>query len=156
MERKNTKINYSSNELQVKEEKVVIFNEGIPGFENLTKYILLEEENSKFLYLQSLEDENICFVVVDPYVFKEDYAPIISESYFEKLGGGEDSEFVIYAIVCIKKPIGESTLNLAGPLLIHVKNRLGIQVVTEEKTYRTKHTLNELVTERSKNNARTN
>lgn len=135
--------------IEIKDDKVITFNEGLPGFEELKKFGIIEnEENSPLKHLQSLEDGNICFVIVDPYIFKKDYAPIINESYFEKLGGGEDSDFAIYSTVCLKTPLEESTLNLAGPLLIHVDNKLGIQVIAEEKMYRTKHKLIDLINER--------
>ncbi len=131
--------------------KVITFEEGIPGFEELTQFTLLEEEKTDtFVYLQSIENEHICFVITDPYKFKEDYAPVINESYFDKLGGGADEEFALYAVVCLKENIEESTLNLAGPILIHTKNMKGIQVITEEKIYRTKHRIVDLLKERRK------
>ncbi len=135
--------------IEIREDKVITFNDGLPGFEELRKFGIIEtEEQGPFKHLQSLEDGNICFAIVDPYFFKKDYAPIISENYFEKLGGGEDTNFAIYSIVCLKTPLEESTLNLAGPILIHINNRLGLQVVTEEKMYKTKHRLIDLIKER--------
>lgn len=131
--------------LEVGEDKFIIFKDGIPGFKELKKYILIESENGKFQYLQSVEDSNVCFTMINPYSIKEDYAPVISESYFEKLGGGKSQEFTLYAVVCLKKPIEESTVNLAGPLLIHVDRRVGVQVITEDKHYTTRHNLLELI-----------
>lgn len=135
--------------IKYKEEKVITFQEGIPGFEDLTKFILLEDKETEvFLYLQSVEDKNICFVITDPYAFKPNYAPIINESYFEKLGGGDNEDFALYVVTCIKEVIQESTVNLAGPILIHTKNMKGIQVITEDKTYQTKHRIIDLLEER--------
>ncbi len=137
--------------VDVVEDKIITFKEGLPGFEDLKKYILVEDigADSSFKHLQSIEDGDICFVIADPYQFCKDYAPIISEDYFEKLGGGADEDFVLYVTVCLKNPIEETTLNLAGPFVIHTDNRLGIQVITEEKMYTTKHKLVDLVQERS-------
>lgn len=135
--------------VEYKEEKVIVFQEGIPGFEELTRFILLEDkEVGCFLYLQSVEDKNICFVMTDPYSFKADYAPTINENYFEKLGGGDDEDFALYAITCVKEVVQESTINLAGPILIHTKNMKGIQVITEDKVYQTKHRMIDLLEER--------
>lgn len=135
--------------VEYKEEKVIVFQEGIPGFEELTRFILLEDKEIEgFLYLQSVEDKNICFVMTDPYNLKLDYTPSINESYFEKLGGGADEDFALYAIACIKEVIQESTINLAGPILIHTKNMKGIQVITEDKVYQTKHRMIDLLEER--------
>ena len=130
------------------EEKVITFEEGIPGFEHLRCFVFMKSEIENFHYLQSVEDNDICFIIINPYEFKKDYAPIISEEYFEKLGGGRDENFAIYTIVCLRNPIQESTVNLAGPLVIHIGNRLGVQVVTEEKMYTTRERLVELLKER--------
>lgn len=122
-------------EIEVLEEKLIIFEEGLPGFEALHKFVMIESEEGVFHYLQSVEDTNVCFVITDPYAFFESYAPTISEKYFEKLGGGEDDDFAIYAVVCIKDPLSESTINLAGPLLIQTEYKKAIQVITEDKQY---------------------
>ena len=133
-------------ESNITETKVIEFPEGLPGFENLTKFIILEEPDAKeFMHLQSVEEKDVSFLITDPYRFKTDYAPIINEAYFEKLGGGADDEFVLYTIACIRENVKDSTLNLAGPILIHTKNKKGIQVVTEDKAYSTKTKIADLV-----------
>ena len=134
-------------EIEVQEDKIIMFKEGLPGFEELHKFIFLESENKLFFYLQSIEDKDISFVIINPYQYKKDYAPIINEEYFEKLGGGNDEEFALYNIVCLRNPMSESTVNLAGPLVIHIEKRLGIQVVTEQKMYSHKHNLVSLIKE---------
>lgn len=141
--------------IEVLEEKIIYFKEGLPGFEKLKQFILLEEGESPFHYLQAIEDKDICFVIADPYYFRKDYAPVINESYFKKLGEGDNEAFALYAITCLKEPMQESTLNLAGPLLIHVENKLGVQVITEDKIYTTKHKLIDLMQERGTGNAST-
>lgn len=135
-------------EMEIEEDKIITFLEGLPGFEMLHRFAFVEDKNEGFNYLQSIEDGGTCFIIIDPYEFKEDYAPIISEEYFEKLGGGNSEEFVLYTIVCLRKPIEKSTVNLAGPLVIHLERKLGVQVVTEEKMYTTKENLLEILNER--------
>ena len=111
-----TKSKQNVKESNITETKVIEFPEGLPGFENLTKFIILEEPEAKeFMHLQSVEEKDVSFLITDPYRFKTDYAPIINEAYFEKLGGGADDEFVLYTIACIRENVKDSTLNLAGP-----------------------------------------
>lgn len=134
-------------EIDFDEKKQIVFQEGIPGFELLKKFIVIEDkdENSPFSYLQSTEDGDVAFVVTDPYCLKEKYEPQIQEIYFEKLGGGEDADFVLLAIITIPKSIKDSTINLKAPLLIQLEKREGIQVILEDKRYQTKHRLMELM-----------
>lgn len=129
-----------------KENKYITFPEGIPGFEELKTFYFIKEETD-FYYLQSTEQPEICFVIVDPYEFKADYSPTIRESYFEKIGGGSSDEFALYTMVTLRESLNESTLNLAGPILIHIENRKGIQVVVEDKAYTTRHKLIDLINE---------
>lgn len=135
--------------IEVQEDKCITFKEGIPGFEHLKQFILIEEEDSPFHYLQAIEDGDIRFIITDPYYFKADYAPIISESYFTKLGEGDNEAYSLYTIVTLKDEVKNSTLNLAGPLLIHIENRQGVQIITEDGTYTTRHKIVDLIGERS-------
>ncbi|MGL5677583.1 MAG: flagellar assembly protein FliW [Cellulosilyticaceae bacterium] len=133
----------------IQQENIIIFKEGIPGFEHLTKFVLIEEGDGVFFYLQSVEESSILFPVINPHLIKVDYAPHIQERYFDKLGGGESEAFVLYTIATLREPVGESTVNLQAPLLIHVERRMGIQVIAEDKTYHTRHKIADLMAERS-------
>lgn len=132
-------------EIEVLPEKIITFEEGLPGFEMLHRFILINSEEGIFNYLQSIDDADIRFVITDPYQFSESYAPVINESYFEKLGGGDDEEFAVFSVVCLRDPIEESTINLAGPILIQLEYMKGIQVITEDKKYSARYKLINLV-----------
>lgn len=135
--------------IKVNEEKIIHFKEGIPGFEELKKYIMIEEEqDSPFCYLQSIEDGEICFILTNPYLFKSDYEPAIRKQYFEQLGGGKLEDFSVFAIVTIKGEIETATLNLMAPLIIQQNSRLGIQVILEGQDYTTRHAVLDLLEER--------
>ncbi|WP_069998877.1 flagellar assembly protein FliW [Cellulosilyticum sp. I15G10I2] len=138
-------------EIEINENKKIIFKEGIPGFETLKEYILLEDEDieSPFKYLQSAQQEDVCFVILNPYMFNINYTPTIKEEYFEKLGGGKDEDFFIFVITTVGKTLEETTVNLMAPLLIHQETRLGLQVIVEEDAYTTKHPILDFKTERS-------
>lgn len=142
------KITTRFGEMEIDENKMIYFKEGLPGFERLKQFILLEDEESNFCYLQSVEDKDIAFTLISPVYVKSDYAPSIGESYFEKLGGGTNNEFILYNIITLRNPIEESTINLQAPLLIHVERRLGVQVIVEDKHYKVRENLMQLIKER--------
>lgn len=135
-------------EMEADPNKIIQFKEGIPGFETLRKFILIEDAESKFCYLQSVEEEAIAFTMISPEWVKSDYAPCIGESYFEKLGGGKTEDFALYNIVTVRSPIEETTVNLQAPLLIHTTRRVGVQAIAEGKNYQVRHKLIELIQER--------
>ena len=45
-------------EIEIDEKKVIDFEEGLPGFENLRKFLFMTDENedAPFCWLQSIED----------------------------------------------------------------------------------------------------
>ena len=143
-------------EIEIDENKQIVFTEGLPGFEDLKAFILLEDIDSPFCYLQSLDQGDITFTIIDPLRVKKDYAPYIHENYFDKLGGGNTSEFIMYSIVTLREPIEETTVNLQAPLLIHTDRRVGVQAIVEDKSYKVRHKLVELIGERGQDYASTN
>lgn len=126
-------------EIEIQDDKMITFEEGLPGFEHLHHFAFIDSEEGTFNYLQSVEETEICFIITSPYTFKEDYAPNIRESYFEKLGGGNNEDFILFSIACLRRPIEESTINLAAPLLIQTEYKKGIQVILEDKRYTTQY-----------------
>lgn len=135
-------------EMEIDDNKVIVFKEGLPGFEYLRTFIIIESEENIFCYLQSVEDGEVAFAMIDPYTLKKDYAPKIHENYFEKLGGGVDEKFSVYVIATVGKRIEQTTINLQGPLLLHIENRLGVQAIVENSEYKTRHQVVELIKER--------
>ena len=60
-------------ELEVKNEDVINFSEGLLGFEKLTKFFVVDPGDSTLiLWLQSTEDESIAFPIIEPKIFKPD------------------------------------------------------------------------------------
>ena len=88
-------------EVQINEAIIIHFEEGVPGFRELKEYIIIEDEENTFSYLQSVQDGNICFVIINPYLLKEDYIVDIKDQYIESLGGGTQEDYSIYNIATV-------------------------------------------------------
>jgi flagellar assembly factor FliW len=115
--------------LEINDQQVLIFPKGLPGFEDLKRYVMIElEEYHPFLFMQSLEDPDLTFILVDPYPYVSDYP---SRDTIRKEAGwdtGETEHSLIRVIAAIARN-GEITLNLLAPLLIHTRNNTGEQVI---------------------------
>lgn len=136
-------------EIDFNEQTIITFENGIPGFNQLKKYILMDdqEEDSPFSYLQSVEDGNISFILANPYIFKKDYCAEIKEEYVTALGGGSVEDFSIYVIVTVQEHIETATLNLIAPIIIQTHTKKAKQVILEHSGYTTRHKLIELLNE---------
>ena len=134
-------------EIEFDERRIINFNEGIPGFRELKKYIIIEDPESPFVYLQSVEDGMISFIIINPYLLKKDYTIEIKDTYISALGGGNAEEFCVFVIATVMDEFEEATVNLLAPIVIQNETRQGMQVILENTTYTTKHKIKELLCE---------
>jgi len=73
-------------EVEIKEEDSIIFPDGILGFEESRKFILLDiPENDFFKIFQDVEREYVSFIVTDPFEFKTDYDMEVPDSELLKI-----------------------------------------------------------------------
>ena len=56
-------------DLQVPEDKIIHFKEGLPGFPQLRRFVALEKDDLKpFLYLQALDHPPIALFMISPFL----------------------------------------------------------------------------------------
>ena len=53
--------------VNVDESQIVSFPNGLYGFEEYHKYAIIEAEYKPFYWLQSLDEQNLAFIIVDPF-----------------------------------------------------------------------------------------
>ena len=119
------------------------FPDGLLGFQELTDYLLIPlEANPAFFWLQSVQEEQIAFLITDPFLFFSDYQVELSESLKQELAITKREQVALYTIVTIPASgVKDMTANLVGPLVINMENRQGAQYVLGGNQYHTKHRL---------------
>lgn len=138
--------------ITVDEEKVITFKEGIPGFEQLTQYMLIEDNEdteNPFVYLQSTQDGTVCFILMDPSLLEESYCVEMKDKYIATLGGGKSEDYSMFTIVTAKEKFDDSTVNLLAPIIIQHETRKGMQIILENTSYKTRHKIIDLIKERN-------
>lgn len=121
-------------EVDYKEENVIYFSEGLYGFENCHRFILIDiaETEMPFQWLQSVEDESLSFVLTTPFAFHESYDFEIPEHVIKQLEISNTDELAIYSLVVIKENLEESTTNLKAPLIVNVHKNKAKQIILNE------------------------
>jgi len=128
--------------IEVDFSKVIEMKGPILGFERLRKFALIEHnKQSPFLWLQSVEDGAVAFVVVDPFMVKADYAPTLGDEDVRLLEIGRPADVLVLAIVTIRKEPFTATANLRAPVIVHATKRIAKQIVLE--TYPVQYALTE-------------
>ena len=124
----------------VDDDRIITFPSGLLGFPNHTRFALIQTgEENYFLWLQSIDEPGLAFVVADPATFFKDYDVPVREEAQRDLAL-TDPKFVQVFVICNK--VGDwLTGNLLGPLVVNAENRLGIQVVLTEKRWTTRQPL---------------
>ena len=125
--------------IEVNERQKVTFPSGLFGFESLKDYVLLDAAQQPFYWLQSLDEEDTAFILIDPFIFRPDYEMDISTEELRPIGITESEKAVIFSIVTIPSDNSPMTANLQGPLVINRDSRLGIQAVLADSRWKTKH-----------------
>ncbi|MED4754662.1 flagellar assembly protein FliW [Brevibacillus choshinensis] len=119
----------------------LFFEEGIPGFGHLQFFHLLQKEEGRpFFSLQSLEEEGVSFLVVDPFFFFSEYEFSLPGQAKASLHIEEDTAVMVVNIVTIR---GENniTVNLKAPIVINQHNRMAKQVILNEENYEVRQPL---------------
>jgi flagellar assembly factor FliW len=123
-------------EMDVDESRIIeMTGGGILGFEHLKRFVLMtQDEQTPFLWLQSLDDGAVAFVVINSFIAKSDYEPCIADEDTALLGldKKEDEEVLLLSIVTIRSNPFRVSANLRAPLIINAKKKLARQVVLEE------------------------
>ena len=116
-------------------EEIITFPRGLIGMSDLSRFALVPAAapQAGFYWLQSADDPNVAFLVVDPGRFFKDYHVSIREETQADLDLADAKEGQLL-VICNR--IGEwVTGNLQGPLVINTRTQVGQQVVLTEKKW---------------------
>ncbi|MCK4257410.1 MAG: flagellar assembly protein FliW [Halanaerobiales bacterium] len=123
-------------ELEYKEEDVLNFPKGILGFAEENQFILLNEEiHAPFMWLQSVKNPKLAFVVLNPWEVLSDYQIEFNEEVRTRLQITDEAQVMTLGITIIPEDPRQMTINLRAPLLINVESRLGEQIIHSDDQY---------------------
>lgn len=130
-------------ELEFDDNMSIHFSQGIPGFENDKQFILIPMEvNSPFFYLQSINNEDLCLLLADPFVFFPDYEIDIDDLEMQKLDfDNEKAQLAIYLVLSVPADFKQTTANLRAPIVINPDKRKGMQYISSKTVYTTRHNI---------------
>ena len=111
------------------------FQDGIPAFEASKRFVLLLNPNIKpFVYLKSLDLDDLGFVCVDPFIVCKDYSVKIPAKDLSILGLKSPENALVLSMVTVDKDPQNTTCNLLAPIILNIDNFIGRQVILEESS----------------------
>jgi len=122
--------------IDLDESRIIEMKGPILGFDHLRKFALIRHDEKKpFWWLQSAEDGAVAFVVVDPFIAKADYEPVIENDDIRLLGIGGPTDVLMLGIVTIRTQPFTATVNLRAPVVVNSTRRIAKQIVLENDAY---------------------
>ena len=117
--------------LSIEETDVLTFVDGLIGMEDCQRWVLLgDSENTALAWLQSLERPEVALGVVSPRRFVPDYQVRVAKREIAPLGLENPNDAQV--LVIISNVGGALSLNLKAPLVIHLAERVGRQIVARD------------------------
>lgn len=133
-------------EVEIDDNKVLFFDNGLPGLEDNKRFALLSNEESKPInWFQSLDHREISLPVMDPFLICPDYAFDIPQADVDALGIEQVDDVYVLSILVIPRNAGGITINLSAPIIINVRNGKGRQIVLDDKKYLVRVPISELL-----------
>lgn len=118
-----------------KDSKLIEFPQGLPGFEDLHNFIILEVAQTKPIYwLQSTESKYIALPVILTFEILDDYYIDIRDNELDELYVQSQNDLLIMNVVVIPEAIEKMTVNLAAPIVINAVKGIGKQIIVDAKT----------------------
>lgn len=131
-------------EVEITEETIVNFPNGLLGFAESKRFAVLEiPESPGFKFLQDTENTYVSFMIVSPWEFFPDYEAVIDDDELMSIrtDNTSESDLEVFLVVTIGNSFNESTANLIAPIVINTSDRLGKQFVLHDSKFTTKHKL---------------
>ena len=125
--------------VDVDEKQKVKIPLGLFGFEDFTEYVLLDAEHEPFFWLQSIDEKEIAFVIINPFLFRKDYEANVTNEELAEIGIKSAENALVFVIVTIPQDGGNMTANLQGPIIINKESMTAMQAILPDPKWKTKH-----------------
>ncbi len=139
-------------DVEISDEKILTFEDGIIGFPDLKHFTLLHDEekgtDAGIRYFQSIEEPAFAMPVMNPLMVCENYNPQVSDEFLSSLGNLKDENIVVLVTVTVPTDLTKMTVNLQGPIIINSDEKKGAQIIVEGNDYPVKFPIYEILKSR--------
>ncbi|MBQ9764675.1 MAG: flagellar assembly protein FliW [Lachnospiraceae bacterium] len=130
-------------EVDIADDKVLHFANGIIGLENLKQFVLIydseKEDGGVITWLQSVDEKDFALPIINPNYIIEGYNPIVEDELLAPLGVLEPDKLMVFTVLRVPSDITKMTANLKAPIVIHLETKEACQIVVQNEEYEVKH-----------------
>ncbi len=122
--------------MTVAEDDIIQFPYGVYAFEDRKRFVMLDARaDAGVMQLQCVDAQTPRFIILDPFLFLEDYAPNLPLETLHKLKAISPDQLSFFVIAVIPENTQSATVNLKSPVVINFKERIGMQVILDNPDY---------------------
>jgi flagellar assembly factor FliW len=122
--------------LEVAPVEMIFFPGGIFGFPEARMFVLLPADREGVFWLQSTDHGTLAFLLVDPFLFADEYVVDLSAADRAELQITNPADVAILTIVTLPRDRQElPTANLQGPLAVNLSTRRAKQLVVADTRF---------------------
>jgi len=125
--------------LEIRSDTIITFASGLHGFGALREFALVETERDELVWLQSVDDQAVTFLLADPFVVVPNFTVEIPISDLAALGASGRQEALLVLAVAQLDAGRPVSANLQSPIVIDRDRRQGRQVVVPDSRYGMSH-----------------
>ncbi len=126
---------------EVDESRALVFAQGLLGFPNSSQYVVVEVEETPYVWLQSVDEEDVAFLATSPFIFFPGYDLELGDEEQKSIEVEDPSQVEVLALLTIHRA-GEQpesiTANLLGPIVVNTESRRALQLVLDSPDYTTR------------------
>ena len=139
--------------IEIDEDKIITFEQGIIGFENMKQFTILYDydgiKKSQISYLQSLDEPALSLPIINPFIVKPDYNPTVNDELLNSLGTLSDENLVILVTLTVPTDIKNISSNLKAPFIINADTKKGCQIIVENQDYPVKYNIYDILQQKN-------
>lgn len=139
--------------IEIDEDKIITFEQGIMGFENLKDFTILYdfdgEKRSNISYLQSLDEPALALPIINPLLVKSDYNPTVNDELLRSIGTLTEENLVIMVTLTVPSDMKNISTNLKAPLIMNADTKKGCQIIVENQEYPVKYYIYDILQQKN-------
>ena len=122
-------------EIEIDDDKMINFEKGSIGFPDMKNFTLIfdqeAEDQNTISWLQSMDDADVAFPVLDPLVVCPDYNPQVEDELLKPLGELREDNLIVLVMVTVPTDIKQMTVNLKAPIVINTDTKKASQLIID-------------------------
>lgn len=124
-------------EIDIADDKVIVLENGMIGLPDFQRFALIFDEEkgrkeSLVMWLQSMDDPQTAFPVLQPNIVKPDYNPTVNEEMLSALGTLTEENTYVLVTLTASSDVTQTSVNLKAPIIINTETRKGCQMIVED------------------------